>query len=209
MEQTYKTLTKICGITNIEDARVAEDAGAYAIGLVFYKKSPRYISIDTAKEIVAHINQPLNSVGLFVDADRDYICSVLEQIDLDILQFHGQESEQTCAFFNKPYIKAIRVSKDTNILKEVEKYSSAKAILLDTHVEGLLGGTGKVFDWNMIPKNLKKPIILAGGLNVDNVKDAIKKVNPYAVDVSGGVEIEKGKKDPDKIKEFINETLNV
>jgi|TARA_X000000368_G_scaffold416335_1_gene410033 phosphoribosylanthranilate isomerase len=208
MEQKYKTLTKICGITNIEDARVAEDAGAYAIGLVFYKKSPRYISIDTAKEIVAHINQPLNSVGLFVDADRDYICSVLEQIDLDILQFHGQESEQTCAFFNKPYIKAIRVSKDTNILKEVEKYSSAKAILLDTHVEGLLGGTGKVFDWTMIPRNLSKPIILAGGLNVDNVKDAIRKIRPYAVDVSGGVESEKGKKDPKKIKDFINEAIN-
>ena len=208
MEQKYKTLTKICGITNIEDARVAEDAGAYAIGLVFYKKSPRYISIDTAKEIVAHINQPLNSVGLFVDADRDYICSVLEQIDLDILQFHGQESEQTCAFFNKPYIKAIRVSKDTNILKEVEKYSSAKAILLDTHVEGLLGGTGKVFDWTMIPRNLSKPIILAGGLNVDNVKDAIRKIRPYAVDVSGGVESEKGKKDPKKIKHFINEAIN-
>jgi phosphoribosylanthranilate isomerase len=208
MEQKYKTLTKICGITNIEDARVAEDAGAYAIGLVFYKKSPRYISIDTAKEIIAHINQPLNSVGLFVDADRDYICSVLEQIDLDILQFHGQESEQTCAFFNKPYIKAIRVSKDTNILKEVEKYSSAKAILLDTHVEGLLGGTGKVFDWTMIPRNLSKPIILAGGLNVDNVKDAIRKIRPYAVDVSGGVESEKGKKDPKKIKDFINEAIN-
>ena len=208
MEQKYKTLTKICGITNIEDARVAEDAGAYAIGLVFYKKSPRYISIDTAKEIVAHINQPLNSVGLFVDADRDYICSVLEQIDLDILQFHGQESEQTCAFFNKPYIKAIRVSKDTNILKEVEKYSSAKAILLDTHVEGLLGGTGKVFDWTMIPRNLSKPIILAGGLNVDNVKDAIRKIRPYAVDVSGGVESEKGKEDPKKIKDFINEAIN-
>ena len=208
MEQKYKTLTKICGITNIEDARVAEDAGAYAIGLVFYKISPRFISIDTAKEIVAHINQPLNSVGLFVDADRDYICSVLEQIDLDILQFHGQESEQTCAFFNKPYIKAIRVSKDTNILKEVEKYSSAKAILLDTHVEGLLGGTGKVFDWTMIPRNLSKPIILAGGLNVDNVKDAIRKIRPYAVDVSGGVESEKGKKDPKKIKDFINEAIN-
>ena len=208
MEQKYKTLTKICGITNIEDARVAEDAGAYAIGLVFYKKSPRYISIDTAKEIVARINQPLNSVGLFVDAERDYICSVLEQFDLDILQFHGQESEQTCAFFNKPYIKAIRVSKDTNILKEVEKYSSAKAILLDTHVEGLLGGTGKVFDWTMIPRNLSKPIILAGGLNVDNVKDAIRKIRPYAVDVSGGVESEKGKKDPKKIKDFINEAIN-
>ena len=205
----HRTRVKICGITNLKDAKFAEIAGAYAIGLVFYKNSPRYISISKAKEIVQNVTPHLNCVGLFVDEDKEYINSVLEQVELDILQFHGQESEQTCAFFNKPYIKAIRMNDDTNLPEEVEKFSSAKALLLDTYVEGLSGGTGKVFDWNMIPKKLKKPIILAGGLNVDNVKDAIKKVNPYAVDVSGGVEIEKGKKDPDKIKEFINETLNV
>ena len=204
----HRTRVKICGITNLKDAKSAEIAGAYAIGLVFYKNSPRYISISKAKEIVQNVTPHLNCVGLFVDEDKEYINSILEQVELDILQFHGQESEQTCAFFNKPYIKAIRVSKDTNILKEVEKYSSAKAILLDTHVEGLLGGTGKVFDWTMIPRNLSKPIILAGGLNVDNVKDAIRKIRPYAVDVSGGVESDKRKKDTKKKKDFINEAIN-
>jgi len=205
----YQTRVKICGITNIEDAKVAEDAGAYAIGLVFYKNSPRYIDISKAKEIVKNVTPLLNCVGLFVDADKAYINNILEQVNLDILQFHGQESEQACALYNKPYIKAIRMNEEINLLEEVKEYFSAKALLLDTYVEGILGGTGKVFDWNMIPRNLEKPIILAGGLNVDNVKDAINKVNPYAVDVSGGVEIEQGKKDPDKIKEFINETLNV
>ncbi len=205
----YQTRVKICGITNIEDAKVAENAGAYAIGLVFYKDSPRYISINKAKEIVKNVTPLLNCVGLFVDADKAYINNILEQVNLDILQFHGQESEQACALYNKPYIKAIRMNEEINLLEEVKEYFSAKALLLDTYVEGILGGTGKVFDWNMIPRNLEKPIILAGGLNVDNVKDAINKVNPYAVDVSGGVEIEQGKKDPDKIKEFINETLNV
>ena len=203
----YQTRVKICGITNIEDAKVAEDAGAYAIGLVFYKNSPRYIDISKAKEIVENVTPLLNCVGLFVDADKAYINNILEQVNLDILQFHGQESEQACALYNKPYIKAIRMNEEINLLEEVKEYFSAKALLLDTYVEGILGGTGKVFDWNMIPRNLEKPIILAGGLNVDNVKDAINKVNPYAVDVSGGVEIEQGKKDPDKIKEFINETL--
>ena len=204
----YQTRVKICGITNIEDAKVAEDAGAYAIGLVFYKNSPRYIDISKAKEIVENVTPLLNCVGLFVDADKAYINNILEQVNLDILQFHGQESEQACALYNKPYIKAIRMNEEINLLEEVKEYFSAKALLLDTYVEGILGGTGKVFDWNMIPRNLEKPIILAGGLNVDNVKDAINKVNPYAVDVSGGVETEQGKKDPDKIKEFINETLN-
>ena len=204
----HQTRVKICGITNIEDAKVAENAGAYAIGLVFYKDSPRYISINKAKEIVDNVTPLLNCVGLFVDEDKEEINNVLEQVDLDILQFHGQESEQACALYNKPYIKAIRMNDEINLLEEAEKYFSAKALLLDTYVEGVSGGTGKVFDWNMIPRNLEKPIILAGGLNTNNVKDAINKVNPYAVDVSGGVEKEQGKKDPDKIKEFINETLN-
>ena len=205
----YQTRVKICGITNIEDAKVAEDAGAYAIGLVFYKNSPRYIDISKAKEIVENVTAFVNCVGLFVNSDKEYIDTVLEKVSLDTLQFHGDESEQACALYNKPYIKAIRMNEEINLLEEVKEYFSAKALLLDTYVEGILGGTGKVFDWNMIPRNLEKPIILAGGLNANNVKDAINKVNPYAVDVSGGVEKEQGKKDPDKIKEFINETLNV
>ena len=205
----YRTRVKICGITNIEDAKAAVNAGADAIGLVFYKNSPRYITINKAREIVDNVPAFINCVGLFVDSEKEYIDSVLEQVDLDTLQFHGHESEQACALYNKPYIKAIRMSKEINLFEEVEKYFSARALLLDTYVEGLRGGTGTVFDWSMVPKNLKKPIILAGGLDSSNVKDAINQTTPYAVDVSGGVEIEKGKKDPDKIKEFINETLNV
>jgi phosphoribosylanthranilate isomerase len=205
----YRTRVKICGITNLKDAKVAVDAGVDAIGLVFYENSPRYISISRAKEIIENITPFVNCVGLFVDADKEYINDVLEQVALDTLQFHGQESEPACALHNKPYIKAIRMNENINLSEEVEKYSSASALLLDTYVKGLLGGTGTVFNWDMIPKNISKPIILAGGLDTSNVKDAIKKIRPYAVDVSGGVETEKGKKDPSKIKEFINETRNV
>jgi len=205
----YRTRVKICGITNLEDAKAAVNAGADAIGLVFYKNSPRYISIDKAREIVENVTAFVNCVGLFVNSDKEYIDTVLEKVSLDTLQFHGDESEQACALYNKPYIKAIRMDEEINLPEEVEKYFSAKALLLDTYVEGLAGGTATIFNWGRIPKNLRKPIILAGGLNASNVKDAIKQISPYAVDVSGGVEIEKGRKDPNKIKEFINVTLNV
>jgi len=204
----YRTRVKICGITNIEDAKAAVNAGADAIGLVFYKNSPRYITINKAREIVDNVPAFINCVGLFVDSEKEYIDSVLEQVDLDTLQFHGHESEQACALYNKPYIKAIRMNEGINLMEEAEKYFSAKALLLDSYVEGLAGGTGTVFDWTKIPSNLTIPLILAGGLSARNVKDAIKQVSPYAVDVSGGVEIKKGKKDSNKMKEFIKVTLN-
>ena len=205
----YRTRIKICGITNLQDAKVAIDEGVDAIGLVFCENSPRHINISRAKEIVENTTPFVNCVGLFVDAEKEYINNVLKEVALDTLQFHGQESEQACALYNKPYIKAIRMNENINLSEEVEKYFSAHALLLDTYIEGLLGGTGIVFDWDLIPKDIAKPIILAGGLNASNVKDAIKKISPYAVDVSGGVETEKGKKDPSKIKEFINEVMNV
>ena len=205
----YRTRIKICGITNLQDAKVAIDEGVDAIGLVFCENSPRYINISRAKEIVENTTPFVNCVGLFVDAEKEYINNVLKEVALDTLQFHGQESEQACALYNKPYIKAIRMNENINLSEEAEKYFSAHALLLDTYIEGLLGGTGIVFDWDLIPKDIAKPIILAGGLNASNVKDAIKKISPYAVDVSGGVETEKGKKDPSKIKEFINEVMNV
>jgi len=205
----HRTRIKICGITNLQDAKVAIDEGVDAIGLVFCENSPRYINISKAKEIVENITPFVNCVGLFVDAEKEYINDVLKEVALDTLQFHGQESEQACALYNKPYIKAIRMNENINLAEEAEKYFSAHALLLDTYIEGLSGGTGIVFDWDMIQKDITKPIILAGGLNTSNVKDAIKKISPYAVDVSGGVEAEKGKKDPSKIKEFINEVMNV
>ncbi|HIF51083.1 MAG TPA: phosphoribosylanthranilate isomerase [Thiotrichaceae bacterium] len=203
-----RTRVKICGITNAEDATAAIESGTDAIGMVFYEKSPRYVTIDTAAQIIRNLPAFVNCVGLFVDADESYVRKVVEAVAIDTLQFHGQESEQACAMYNKPYIKALRMSEDINLIEQCEKYSSANALLLDTYVKGVPGGTGQAFDWNMIPKNLIKPIILAGGLHENNVKDAISLVRPYAVDVSGGVEIEKGIKDPDKIKNFIRETMN-
>jgi len=208
MNQPKYTRVKICGITNIEDAQIAVAAGADAIGLVFYDKSPRNVSIKMAKEITMNLSPFINCVGLFVDAEKEYVNEVLNQTAIDTLQFHGQEAEQTCAFFNMPYIKAIRMDSTICLPEEIKKYHTARALLLDTYVVDVPGGTGESFDWRVIPKELSKPIILAGGLNENNVKEAISQVHPYAVDVSGGVEREKGIKDPDKIKKFIRETMH-
>ncbi len=203
-----RTRIKICGITNLEDAKSAVEAGADAIGLVFYEKSPRYVAINSAAQIIKHMPPFINCTGLFVDADESYVRKVLERVAIDTLQFHGKESEQACAKYNKPYIKAIRMDGEINLPEQCEKYSSASALLLDTYVKDVPGGTGLTFDWSIIPEDLTKPIILAGGLHEHNVKSAILQVQPYAVDVSGGVEIEKGIKDPDKIKNFIREAMN-
>jgi len=208
MEHLNRTRVKICGITNLEDANAAIEAGADAIGLVFYEPSPRSVSISLAKQITDNIPPFINCVGLFVNAGDAYINEVIKDVGIDTLQFHGQETEQTCALFNRPYIKAVRMDENVCLFDEVEKYPSAKALLLDAYVKGVPGGTGKAFDWSVIPNNLSKPIILAGGLDDNNVKKAISKVRPYAVDVSGGVEKEKGIKDPVKIKKFISETMN-
>jgi phosphoribosylanthranilate isomerase len=203
-----RTRIKICGVTNLDDAKVAIDAGADAIGLVFYEKSPRYIAINSAEHIIKNSSPFINYVGLFVDANESYIRKVLQRVAIDTLQFHGQESEQACAMYNKPYIKAIRMTDDIDLSEQCEKYSSASALLLDTYVKDVPGGTGLSFDWSLIPEDLTKPIILAGGLDETNVKNAISQVKPYAVDVSGGVEIEKGIKDPTKIMNFIREAMN-
>jgi phosphoribosylanthranilate isomerase len=209
MKQFNRTRVKICGITNPEDAKVAIEAGADAIGLVFYESSPRYVTISAATEIINNLSPFINCVGLFVDADENYVREVLNQVAIDTLQFHGQEPEQACALYDRPYIKAVRMSEDLNLSEQIKKYSSASALLLDTYVKGVPGGTGISFDWSIIPKDLTKPIILAGGLDESNVKKAISQVHPYAVDVSGGVESKKGIKDSDKIKNFIREAMNV
>jgi len=203
-----RTRIKICGITNLEDAEHAIEEGADAIGLVFYEKSPRYVAINSASQIINNLPPFINFVGLFVDAEASYVNKVLDRVAIDTLQFHGQETEQACAKYNRPYIKAIRMTEDINLSEQCEEFSSASALLLDTYVKDVPGGTGISFDWNIIPENLTKPIILAGGLNETNVKNAISQVQPYAVDVSGGVESEKGIKDPVKIKKFISEAIN-
>lgn len=208
MEDLKRTRVKICGITNLDDAYTAALAGADAIGLVFYEASPRYVSINVAKQITDNLAPFINCVGLFVDAEDNFVREVIEQVAIDTIQFHGQETEQACALYNRPYIKAVRMNKDVNLFEQVDKYPTAKALLLDAYVKGVPGGTGMAFNWNIIPKELPKPVILAGGLDENNVKKAISQVHPYAVDVSGGVEKGKGIKDAVKIKKFISETLH-
>ena len=199
---------KICGITRVEDALSAVEQGADAIGLVFYDQSPRNVSINQAVEIASHIPAFVSVVGLFVNAEPSFINEVISNVKIDLLQFHGDESPEECASYSLPFIKAIRVKSDTNLVQYAIDYSTAKALLLDAYTKGVAGGTGHVFDWNLIPKRLAKPIILAGGLNADNVAQAIQQVMPYAVDVSGGVEASKGIKDAAKIAAFMRQVYS-
>lgn len=199
---------KICGITRVEDALNAVEEGADAIGLVFYDQSPRNVSINQAIEITHQIPAFVSVVGLFVNAEASFVNEVISKAKIDLLQFHGDESPEECASYSLPFIKAIRVKSDTNLVQYVKEYSVAKALLLDAYTEGVAGGTGHVFDWSLIPKQLAKPIILAGGLKADNVAQAIQQVMPYAVDVSGGVEASKGIKDAEKIAAFMREVYS-
>ncbi len=197
------TRVKICGITRTEDALHAAQAGADAIGLVFYAKSPRYVEAAAAAAIVRALPPFVTVVGLFVDALEDYVRAVLERVPLDVLQFHGKESPAYCARYGRPYLKAVRVGEDTDLLQCAADYATAQALLLDTYVPGVPGGTGECFDWTWIPAVLPKPIVLSGGLTPDNVRQAIGQVHPWAVDVASGVEASPGCKDPAKVSLFI------
>lgn len=199
-----RTRIKICGITRVEDAISAAEQGADAIGLVFYPLSPRYVSIIQAKAIADALPPFVSVVALFVNPTSTEVKQVLTSVRIDLLQFHGDEDEETCAQYGLPYLKAIRVKSGTNLIQYAQDFTSTKALLLDTYSEAAFGGTGETFDWRVIPKNMPKPIILAGGLNAGNVQQAIEQVEPYAVDVSGGVEQSKGIKDPVKIAKFVS-----
>ena len=195
--------SKICGITRIDDALAAVAAGADAIGFVFYAKSPRAVTAAQARAIIAALPPFVTTVGLFVNASACELNETLDAVPLDLLQFHGDETPGQCEGYHRPYIKALRVKAGDDIAAACAAYASASGILLDTYVEGVPGGTGQAFDWSLIPQGLSKPIILAGGLSVQNVAQAIAQVQPYAVDVSGGVEKSKGIKDHDKIRAFM------
>jgi phosphoribosylanthranilate isomerase len=208
LNNLLRTRVKICGITRIEDALEAVKQGADAIGLVFYSPSPRYVAPEQAAAIVAKIPAFISVVGLFVDAEAAEIKQVLSQVHLDILQFHGDETPEQCRQFSMPYMKAVRVKNGTNLVQYAADYADAKALLLDAFAEGVPGGTGQVFDWTLIPQNLALPVVLAGGLNAENVGQAIAHVKPYAVDVSGGVEASKGIKDAVKIAAFMQGVSN-
>ena len=199
------TRIKICGITRVEDVMDAVNSGADALGLVFYDKSPRHVSLAQAARLAAALPPFVTVVGLFVNASEATVREVMVAVPLDVLQFHGDETPEYCQRFNKPYLKAIRVKPGVDLLQCAARFQSAKGLLLDAHVEGIPGGTGTAFDWALIPDKLSLPVILSGGLDMENVAVAIKQVHPYAVDVSSGVEASKGIKDAAKIAAFINE----
>ena len=205
MQDKVRTRTKICGITSLSDALGAVNAGADALGFVFYEPSPRYVSPELACDIIAKLPPFVSAVGLFVNASKSYVKEVSNLASLSLIQFHGDENEDFCSSFDRPYIKAVRVQCEQDILEADKHYSSALGLLLDTYKKGVPGGTGEAFEWSIIPKNTTKPLILAGGLNASNVRAAVEQVRPYAVDVSGGVELRKGVKDHSKVSSFVDE----
>lgn len=197
------TAVKICGITRPEDALAAARAGAHAIGLVFYAKSPRFVTPARAAEIIRVLPPFITTVGLFVDATAQEVRAALAVAPVGLLQFHGDEPAAFCRQFGLAYIKAVRVRPGADLLQYARDYHDAKALLLDAYVEGLHGGSGAAFDWSLIPRGLPLPVILSGGLTPENVMDAVRIVRPDAVDVSSGVESAKGIKDAQKIAAFI------
>ena len=194
---------KICGITRLPDLHAACEAGADALGFVFYEKSPRHVSIANAAGLLRELPPFVQSVGLFVNAGPAFIESVLQAVPLDLLQFHGDETPADCARFGRPYIKAERVNRESDLLKCTADFDAARGLLLDAWVPGMPGGTGERFDWSLIPPALPKPVILSGGLTPDNVAEAVQRVRPWAVDVSSGVEVSKGVKDAHLVAQFI------
>lgn len=202
-----RTRVKVCGITRLEDALAAIEAGADALGFVFYAPSPRAITAERAQRIMAALPPFVSKVGLFVDAEAADVRSIVQQTSLDCLQFHGNENADYCTQFNLPYYKAIRVKPGLNLIQCESDFVSASALLLDTFSEKAVGGTGQTFDWTLIPANMQKPLILAGGLHSENVAQAMLQVAPYALDVSGGVEVQKGIKSPEKIAAFMQQVV--
>lgn len=203
-----KVRIKICGLTRSQDVQDAVTHGADALGFVLYAPSPRAVTAEQAAQLIKHAPAFVSTVALFVNETAENVSRALADCPFDLLQFHGDESPTFCRQFNRPYMKAIRVRSSEDINSAVQQYPDAKALLLDAYVENLPGGTGQAFDWRLIPQ-LDIPWVLAGGLNANNVADAVIQVQPFAVDVSGGVEASKGIKDVNKIKDFISEVRNV
>jgi len=198
-----RTRVKICGIREALHGCVAADAGADAIGLVFYRESPRYVTPSAAATVMSMLPPFVTSVGLFVDATEGKVRDTLANVRLDALQFHGDETPEFCASFGLPYVRAVRMEEGTNLLEWAGRFSSARALLVDAHVPGIPGGTGQTFDWSAIPPDLPIPLVVSGGLTAENVGQAIRAVRPWAVDVSSGVEASRGTKDPRRIVDFI------
>ena len=202
MNPVHRTRIKICGLTREEDVRAAVAAGADAIGFVFYPPSPRYVSFERAAELARLVPPFVSIVGLFVNPAPDFVREALAKVPLQVLQFHGDEQETNCVGFGLPYIKAARMRPGLDLLKYAACFPGAQGLLVDAFVEGY-GGGGETFDWSLIPSKLPLPLILSGGLNAGNVAEAVRCVQPWAVDVSSGVEAAKGIKDAVRIIEFV------
>ncbi|MGV6816454.1 MAG: phosphoribosylanthranilate isomerase [Thiotrichales bacterium] len=200
-----RTRVKICGITRTRDAKVLVDAGVDALGLVFYPPSSRYLDVAQANEIAAAASAFVTVVGLFLDASPDFVNAVISDVQLDLLQFHGTESQEFCSAFGLPYIKAVAMKSESSFQGLTASYPDAKGFLLDSHAPGEAGGTGKRFDWSRVPANPERPLILAGGLRPENVREAITSTLPYAIDLSSGVESSPGVKDRGKIEQLMSE----
>jgi len=198
-----RTRVKICGITRPEDAEAAAAQGADAIGLVFYRPSPRYVTFERARQIALATPPFVATVAVFVNPTRDEVESAIGECGVTLLQFHGDETPGFCSGFSRPYIKAARIRPGLDLLKYLSPHATARAWMLDAFHEDLWGGTGGAFDWSLVPRDAAKPVILSGGLTAANVADAVRRVRPYAVDVSTGVEVSKGVKDAAKIAAFI------
>ena len=199
---------KICGITRVEDGLTAARLGAHAIGLVFYADSPRAVLPAQARRIINALPPFIVPVGLFVNADEKTVRDILAAVPVQLLQFHGDESAEFCASFDRPYVRAVRVKPGVDLLQYAEEFQTAQGLLLDAWVAGARGGTGATFDWSLIPRDMPVPVVLSGGLNAGNVEQAIRTVRPWAVDVSSGVESAKGIKDAAKIEAFMREVCN-
>jgi len=198
-----RTRVKICGITRVEDAQSAAAQGADAIGLVFYPPTPRSVALGLARQIVERTPPLVSTVAVFVNPARDQVESVIRECGVTLLQFHGDEPPEFCDGFSVPYIKAARIRPGLDLIKYLSPYTAARAWMLDAFHDELWGGTGGAFDWSLVPGGLAKPVILSGGLATGNVGNAIRRVRPYAVDVSSSVEAVKGVKDPAKVAAFI------
>ena len=196
------TRIKMCGITRPQDMQAAVDAGADAVGLVFYPHSPRFVSTEQAARLAQFVPPFVTIVGLFVNAEAQFVREILATVPIHLLQFHGDEDDVYCRQFDRPFIKAVRVKPGMELYEAIASFPSAQAILLDAFVDGY-GGGGKIFDWTLIPDQPGKPIILSGGLDADNVTAAVRRVRPAAVDVSSGIEVAKGIKDAAKMQAFV------
>lgn len=199
---------KICGITRIEDGLAAARLGAHAIGLVFYAGSPRAVLPAQARSIITALPPFIVTVGLFVNADAQTVRDTLTVAPVQLLQFHGDEAPDFCSSFGLPYLRAVRVKSGVDLLQYAEEFHTAKGLLLDAWVEGVRGGTGAIFDWSLIPRDLPLPVVLSGGLTAGNVEQAVRSVRPWAVDVSSGVESAKGIKDAVKMEAFMTGVRN-